>query len=228
MKLRVLLFIVFITKIVFSQVTVLKVKSFRCTASNKSVSPDYKCAAKSWSRVESGVSFTFNYTRRCYNTKVSLASNFKELFWCNYRLRLALISNIAKRRPFSSPSSIQHWTCASFSTGPITVSSRSGTSVNLVHHCRNICFILARILELYLPLIFPSTHHKFSCQSFSRALTSPISDSTMTLTTTLWQWSTSRFLWPSIWVRNTRIEFHGLIKSNSTFVITFVSNNTLE
>lgn len=45
-------------------------KSFKCTASNKTIAPDFKCFSKSYSRDNSTISIDVNFTRPSYNMKV--------------------------------------------------------------------------------------------------------------------------------------------------------------
>jgi hypothetical protein len=71
---RVALILIFFALRIASDVTFLKVKSFRCTSSNKSITPDYKCFAKSYSRQFSGANFAFKFIRPVYNMKVRVHS----------------------------------------------------------------------------------------------------------------------------------------------------------
>lgn len=48
----------------------LRTRSFKCTASNKSVDPNFKCFAKSYSRNFTTINFDFNFSSPQRNTQV--------------------------------------------------------------------------------------------------------------------------------------------------------------
>jgi Protein of unknown function (DUF1091) len=55
LKLLFLLFLIFVTNFVTSQDKLIKVRSFKCTSSNQTIHPNFKCFAKSYSRTFSAI-----------------------------------------------------------------------------------------------------------------------------------------------------------------------------
>lgn len=63
--------IFWIIKFSFSDDVTMRIKSYKCTASGKSVAPDFKCFARSFNRNFTTMNFRFNVTRQSMTTKVS-------------------------------------------------------------------------------------------------------------------------------------------------------------
>lgn len=65
-----LILLVWIESFVFSTDKTIKIRSFDCTSSNKSVKPNFKCFSKSYSRKLSVMNVDIFVTRRLYNFSV--------------------------------------------------------------------------------------------------------------------------------------------------------------